>query len=68
MVLCGLLSPPCFVERTTGTGYQARQRFCSRPENSPRQMTTVDHNGAAAAKRPYQDAELMPFWGRGEPG
>lgn len=31
-------------------------------KNSPRQMTTVDHNGAAAAKRPHQDAALMPFW------
>lgn len=35
-------------------------------KNSPRQMTTVDHNGAAEAKRPHQDAALMPFWRRGE--
>lgn len=35
-------------------------------KNSPRQMTTVDHNGATAAKRPHQDAALMPFWRRGE--
>lgn len=32
--------------------------------NPPPPITSVDHNGAAAARRPHQDAALMPFWGR----
>lgn len=59
MVLCGLLSPPRLLRAAQPLAIGPGSISAAGQKNSPRQITTVDHNRAAAAKRPHQDAALM---------